>query len=111
MKAAPKAWTVGGLGSGFGTPSVVAGKIYVMGAVDNKDGVFCLNEADGKELWFTPIGPARMASPNNGPGCQPTVPVRWDTCAGRGCRCRLPKGDRGGVCSGRTLRRARAGQR
>jgi hypothetical protein len=68
----PKVWTVGGLGTGFGTPSVAAGKIYVMGAVDNKDGVFCLNEADGKQLWFTPIGPARMAQPNNGPGCQPT---------------------------------------
>ena len=69
----PKAWSVGGLGVGFGTPSVAAGKIFVMGAEGGKDGVFCLAEADGKQLWFTPIDDARKAEPNLGPGSQPTV--------------------------------------
>jgi outer membrane protein assembly factor BamB len=68
----PKLWTITGLGAGFSTPSVAAGKIYVMGAVDKKDGVFCLNEADGKQVWFTPIDDAREAKPNLGPGSQPT---------------------------------------
>jgi outer membrane protein assembly factor BamB len=68
----PKLWTITGLGAGFSTPSIAAGKIYVMGAVDKKDGVFCLNESDGKQVWFTPIDDAREVKPNLGPGSQPT---------------------------------------
>src|SRR5438132_1281027 len=52
-KGPPLAWTTKkDLGLGFGTPSVAAGKVFGMGTRDGKDGVWALNEADGKELWF-----------------------------------------------------------
>lgn len=65
-------WTAKDLGLGFGAPAVVAGKIYGMGSRDGKDGVFALNESDGKELWFTPIDTAGRARPNVGSGSTPT---------------------------------------
>lgn len=68
----PLAWTASGLGDGFGTPTVVAGKIYVMGTKDGKDGVHCLNEADGKEVWFAELGASAVRDRNNGSGSQPT---------------------------------------
>ncbi|HYH68963.1 MAG TPA: PQQ-binding-like beta-propeller repeat protein [Urbifossiella sp.] len=68
----PLAWTASGLGDGFGTPTVVGGKIYVMGTADGKDGVHCLNEADGKAVWFAPITAPLVRNPNNGSGSQPT---------------------------------------
>jgi outer membrane protein assembly factor BamB len=67
-----KAWTGKNLGSGFGTPCVAAGKVFGMGARDGKDGVWALNEADGKELWFTPIDTVRNANQNNGTGGTPS---------------------------------------
>jgi outer membrane protein assembly factor BamB len=64
-------WTAKDLGAGFGTPSVAAGKIFGTGSRDGKDGVFALNEADGKELWFTPIDTTRKSDQNNGPSSTP----------------------------------------
>lgn len=65
-------WTASGLGEGFGTPTVVAGKIYAMGTKDGKDGIHCLNEADGTSVWFAPISASRIMDRNNGSGSQPT---------------------------------------
>lgn len=68
----PLAWTANDLGGGFGSPSVACGKIFGMGSRDGKDGVWVLNEADGKELWFTPLDTTRNLNQNNGPGGTPT---------------------------------------
>ncbi|HEY1191747.1 MAG TPA: PQQ-binding-like beta-propeller repeat protein [Gemmata sp.] len=68
-----KVWAVTGLGMGFGTPSVAEGKIYGLGTRDGKDGVWALNEADGKEQWFTPFDEPRKTNQNNGPSSTPTV--------------------------------------
>lgn len=69
----PKLWTVGNLGSGFGTPSVTVGMIFGVGTRDGKDGVWALAEENGKELWFTPVAtPAKTAAQNNGPASTPT---------------------------------------
>lgn len=65
-------WTAKSLGTGFGSPSIAAGRIYGMGSRDGKDGVWALNEADGKELWYTPIDAVRNPNQNNGPGSTPT---------------------------------------
>jgi outer membrane protein assembly factor BamB len=67
-----KGWTAKDLGPGFGAPSIAVGKVFGMGARDGKDGIWALNEADGKELWFTPIDDSRGAKPNYGPGSTPT---------------------------------------
>ena len=66
-----KLWTAKNLGLGFGNPSVAASKIFGMGTREGKDGVWALNEADGKELWFTPIDATRNANPNVGSGSTP----------------------------------------
>ncbi|WP_439621653.1 PQQ-binding-like beta-propeller repeat protein [Gemmata sp.] len=67
-----KLWQVKGLGLGFGTPAVASGMIFGMGTRDEKDGVWALKEADGSELWFTPIDEARKPNQNNGPSGTPT---------------------------------------
>src|SRR4051812_4959204 len=48
----PVAWTAKDLGLGFGTPIVVGGKIYGIGSRDGQDGVWSVNESDGKVAWF-----------------------------------------------------------
>ncbi|MFO0800836.1 MAG: PQQ-binding-like beta-propeller repeat protein [Gemmataceae bacterium] len=68
----PKTWTIDGIGTGFSTPTVAAGMIFVMGTKDGKDGVFGLKEADGSQLWFTPLDPTKNPNQNNGPGGSPT---------------------------------------
>jgi outer membrane protein assembly factor BamB len=70
----PLAWTAKNLGLGWGTPSVAEGKIFGIGTRDGKDGVWALNEADGKELWFTPFAdPATgLGKQTNGPASTPT---------------------------------------
>jgi outer membrane protein assembly factor BamB len=73
----PRLWTAGNLGSGFGTPSVAAGRIFGMGTRDTADGkpmdgVWALNEVDGSELWFTRIDHPRPADQNTGPSGTPT---------------------------------------
>ncbi len=66
-------WTAKDLGTGFGTPSVAAGKIFGIGSRSGKDGVWALNEADGKELWSTPFSDTAPVYKNtNGPSSTPT---------------------------------------
>src|SRR5262249_51101000 len=84
-------WTAKGLGSGYGTPSVADGKIYVMGTkkdVGGKGGgkggfggfgrgasvpefLFCLDGKQGKVLWSAEIG--KTAGMFAGPRCTPTI--------------------------------------
>ena len=67
-------WTASDLGTGYGTPSIANGKIYGTGTRDGKDGVWALNELDGKELWFTPFDAAAKTANNiNGAASTPTV--------------------------------------
>jgi outer membrane protein assembly factor BamB len=68
----PRVWTAKNLGQGFGTPSVAEGKIFGQSSRGGKDGVWALKEADGTELWFTPIDDSRRSDPNNGPSGTPT---------------------------------------
>ncbi len=71
----PLAWTAKNLGLGWGTPAVADGKIYGLGLRDGKDGVWALNEADGKELWFAPIADTAPdhGPQTNGPASTPTI--------------------------------------
>lgn len=68
-----KVWSVNNLGLGFGTPSVAEGKIFGLGTRDGKDGVWAIEESNGKELWFTPFDDPRKTNQNNGPSSTPTV--------------------------------------
>lgn len=72
----PLAWRVNGLGGGDSAPAVADGKIFGMSNRDGKEIVWALSEANGKELWVTPLGDAveqRMPQSKEGPGGTPTV--------------------------------------
>jgi len=69
----PLAWKVTGLGRGWSTPSVAAGRIYLMGATDGREFAIALDENDGKEVWRVEVGKEAPASGYPGPRCTPTV--------------------------------------
>src|SRR5207249_4571710 len=45
------AWRTKGLGEGFSTPTVAAGRIYSMGNIEKSEFVMAFAESDGKQLW------------------------------------------------------------
>ncbi len=68
-------WKGAGLGTGFSTVSIAAGRIYTMGDIDGKSTVVALNEKDGKVVWTTKVGRAGAPGWGNfaGPRATPTV--------------------------------------
>jgi outer membrane protein assembly factor BamB len=72
----PLARKITGLGGGDSAPAIADGRIVGMGNRGEKEVVWELAEADGKELWATPITATysqRMPQSKEGPGCTPTV--------------------------------------
>src|SRR5262249_27348889 len=66
------AWKITGLGAGYSTPSLVGGRIYVMGTRKGQtEYVFCLDAKNGKELWASAAGSITPSHP--GPRWTPTV--------------------------------------
>ncbi len=54
----PLAWKAKGLGGGFSTPSVAAGRVFGMAYRGNNEVVWALDETDGHELWATTVASA-----------------------------------------------------
>ena len=73
----PLAWRIDGLGGGFSTPSIAAGRIFGMSYRGKDETVWALAEKDGKEKWVTKIGPAESIAAagfgGEGSRCTPTV--------------------------------------
>jgi outer membrane protein assembly factor BamB len=69
----PPAWKVKDLGGGFSTPSVSAGRIFGMSYRGGDEGVWALDEATGKELWWARIAGAKQVGHGEGSRCTPTV--------------------------------------
>ncbi|WP_145359103.1 PQQ-like beta-propeller repeat protein [Alienimonas californiensis] len=72
----PLAWRVEGLGGGDSAPAVADGRVVGMSARDGKEIVWALSEADGSELWATPLGSAvdqDARQSQEGPGGTPTI--------------------------------------
>lgn len=70
------AWRIEGLGGGDSAPAVAGGKIYGLSNRDGQEIVWALSEADGKELWSSPLGDAQaqdVPQSKEGPGGTPTV--------------------------------------
>lgn len=58
-KEGPKLlWKVDGLGSGYSSPAVTGGKIYISGDKDGQLTIFAL-DMDGKQLWTKEFGRSR----------------------------------------------------
>ncbi|HEX5272862.1 MAG TPA: PQQ-binding-like beta-propeller repeat protein [Gemmataceae bacterium] len=69
----PLVWKAKGLGGGFSTPSVAAGRIFGMSYRGDDEGVWALDEATGQELWWTRIAKAGKVGHGEGSRCTPTV--------------------------------------
>jgi outer membrane protein assembly factor BamB len=72
----PLAWRINSLGGGDSAPSVAAGRLFGMSNRGDDEVIWALSEKDGKELWFTRLGPAfkqDWPQAKEGPGCTPTV--------------------------------------
>src|SRR5262245_56485595 len=68
-----KNWSISNLGEGFGSIAIRGDRVYVQGTGGGASLVFCLNRADGKPVWSTPLGPKVNEGRGNGPRSTPTV--------------------------------------
>jgi len=68
-----KTWSISNLGEGFGSIAIRGDRVYVQGTGGGASLVFCLNRADGKPVWSTPLGPKVNEGRGNGPRSTPTV--------------------------------------
>ncbi|MBS0201517.1 MAG: PQQ-like beta-propeller repeat protein [Planctomycetes bacterium] len=69
----PVVWTKE-IGIGFSSISIAAGRLYTLGFVDGEEVVWCLNPANGNELWSYRYG--SKLNPNlheGGPASTPTI--------------------------------------
>ena len=83
------AWRVENLGGGDSSPAVSKGKLFGMSNRDGKEIVWARAEADGSELWATPLGAAvdqRMRQSKEGPGGTPSVDGDYVYAIGMGGR-------------------------
>ncbi len=73
--AGPKLlWEADYAGEGYSTPTVAAGRVFLMGNRDGQECVLALSEADGGQVWAAPIGaPGGYGGGFPGPRCSPTV--------------------------------------
>ena len=70
----PLAWQIKGLGEGFSTPTVAAGRIFSMGNVEKTEFLMAFAEDGGKPLWTREVGAVRADGGGyHGPRCSPTV--------------------------------------
>lgn len=72
----PLAWRIDELGGGDSAPAIAVGRIFGMNNRGDEEIVWALDEADGREVWVRPLGPAvkqQMPQSKEGPGCTPTV--------------------------------------
>jgi outer membrane protein assembly factor BamB len=72
----PVVWSIGNIGEGYGSVSIKGDRIFVQGVNASQSSVFCLNRADGKMVWSTPLG-ARLGQ-DRGPGPRGTPTVDGD---------------------------------
>jgi outer membrane protein assembly factor BamB len=71
-KEGPKLlWKATGLGGGYSTPSIAAGRIYLLGAQGKDEYLIALDAKDGSRVWATRIGLEAGGKP--APRSTPTI--------------------------------------
>jgi outer membrane protein assembly factor BamB len=68
----PLAFKAKGLGVGFSSVAIAGGRIYTMGDKGGVQALIALNQADGREVWSTRVGPP-WDDEMGGPRGTPTV--------------------------------------
>jgi outer membrane protein assembly factor BamB len=68
-----RVWMFENAGQGYAGFSVVAGKLFTLGARDSKEQLLAFDAATGKELWATPISDVLSNGWGDGPRGTPTV--------------------------------------
>ncbi|HEY8504076.1 MAG TPA: PQQ-binding-like beta-propeller repeat protein, partial [Gemmataceae bacterium] len=66
----PLAWVSSGLGRGYSTPSVAAGRVFGMSYQGNNEVVWCVRADNGRKLWTTAVAAKQS---NEGPNSTPTI--------------------------------------
>jgi outer membrane protein assembly factor BamB len=69
----PAAWTISGLGKGYGSVSVQGDRLFVQGTEGSSSVVMCLRRADGGKMWSRPLGRTLDQDKGGGPRGTPTV--------------------------------------
>ncbi|HJW76706.1 MAG TPA: PQQ-binding-like beta-propeller repeat protein, partial [Thermoleophilia bacterium] len=69
----PLAWTISGLGKGYGTVAVQGDRLYVQGTQGDSSTVFCLRRADGGRVWARALGRTLDQDKGGGPRGTPTI--------------------------------------
>jgi len=69
----PLVWKAGGAGSGYSSMSVVAGKLYTVGARGGTEYVHAFDIATGRKLWEAANGSEYSNDRGNGPRGTPTI--------------------------------------
>jgi outer membrane protein assembly factor BamB len=68
-----RAWSISGLGEGYGSLAIKGDRIFVQGTSGSSSVVFCLNRGDGKTVWSAALGSKVNEGRGNGPRSTPTV--------------------------------------
>lgn len=70
-----RAWRTEGIGDSFGGVAVSGGKVYLLGDLEDGAYLIALEEKDGKVLWKSKVGAARVSSKKEwqGPRTTPTI--------------------------------------
>lgn len=68
-----KAWVFKNAGLGYSGYSIAQGRLFTMGARDNKEMLIALDVKTGTEIWATPLGDVYPNNWGDGPRGTPTV--------------------------------------
>jgi outer membrane protein assembly factor BamB len=71
-------WKATDLGTGYSTPSVAGGRVYLQTTRGNEEFALALDEATGKPLWTTAIGKVGVNKGPQYPGTRATPTVAGD---------------------------------
>jgi outer membrane protein assembly factor BamB len=69
----PLAWKTTGAGQGYSSFAVAGGRLYTLGARENREHVVAFDAASGKRLWDAPHGRRFSNDRGDGPRGTPTV--------------------------------------
>ena len=72
----PLAWSIAGLGAGYGSMAIQGDRIFVQGSKSSQSLIYALNRGDGKGVWSKALG--RAGNNDRGPGPRGTPTLDGD---------------------------------